>query len=224
MSHQSARFADRRDAGRQLACAIECEDFADPIVMALPRGGVPVAFEVATVLGAPLEVLIVRKIGAPGHTELGLGALVDGDEPQLVLNAETMRLLRPPEAYVEAEAERQRRELARRRALYQGDRRRISAKGRNVIIVDDGIATGGTAKAAIQALRQEGARAIMLAVPAAPPSAIESLRRQADRIVCLATPNPFRAVSLHYDDFEQTTDAEVIALMKRARGEGGDGG
>lgn len=220
MSRQSICFADRPDAGRQLARAIEREDFADPIVMALPRGGVPVAFEVAAVLHAPLEVLIVRKIGAPGHAELGLGALVDGDEPQLVLNAETMGLVRPSEAFVAAEAERQRHELARRRALYQGDRPRLSPKERNVIIVDDGIATGGTVKAAILALRQAGAQAIMLAVPVAPQSAIASLACQADRIVCLATPNPFRAVSLHYGDFEQTTDAEVIALLKRARGRG----
>jgi putative phosphoribosyl transferase len=174
MSHQSARFADRRDAGRQLARAIEREDFADPIVMALPRGGVPVAFEVATVLGAPLEVPIVRKIGAPGHAELGLGALVDGDEPQLVLNAETMRLLHPPEAYVEAEAPAA-RAWAPPRAL-SGRSSAYLAEGPQCHHHRRWYRDGGTAKAAIQALRQAGARAIMLAVPAAPPSAIASLR------------------------------------------------
>ncbi|NRP70508.1 putative phosphoribosyl transferase [Ensifer psoraleae] len=220
MSGESIPFADRVDAGRKLARAIEREGFADPVVMALPRGGVPVAFEVAAYLGAPLELLIVRKVGAPGHSEFGLGALVDGEEPQLVLNEEAMRLVRPPEAYVKAETERQRLELTRRRALYVGNRPRVSPKGRNVILVDDGIATGGTAKAAIQALRQEGAAALMLAVPVAPPSAVASLRRQVDRIVCLASPSPFHAVSIYYDDFEQTTDAEVVALLKEARGDG----
>ncbi|MDK1378319.1 MULTISPECIES: phosphoribosyltransferase [unclassified Sinorhizobium] len=213
-------FADRVDAGRKLARAIEREAFADPVVMALPRGGVPVAFEVAAHLGAPLELLIVRKIGAPGHAEFGLGALVDGEEPQLVLNDEAMRLVHPTEIYVQAETERQRLELTRRRALYVGDRPRVSPKGRNVIVVDDGIATGGTAKAAIQALRQEGAAALMLAVPVAPPSAVTSLSREVDRMVCLASPNPFHAVSIYYNDFDQTTDAEVVALLKEARGDG----
>ncbi|WEX86267.1 phosphoribosyltransferase [Sinorhizobium garamanticum] len=213
-------FTDRVDAGRKLARAIEREDFADPVVMALPRGGVPVAFEVAAHLGAPLELLIVRKIGAPGQAEFGLGALVDGEVPQLVLNDEAMRLVHPPEAYVEAETERQRLELTRRRALYVGDRPRVSPKGRNVIVVDDGIATGGTAKAAIQALRKEGAAALMLAVPVAPPSAVTSLRREVDRFVCLASPSPFHAVSIYYDNFEQTTDAEVVALLKQAREDG----
>jgi putative phosphoribosyl transferase len=219
MFDESLIFADRADAGRRLANAIQREEFADPVVMALPRGGVPVAFEVATILQAPLELLIVRKIGAPGHAEFGLGALVDGDEPELVLNAEAMRMVRPSEAYLAEETERQRAELRRRRALYLGDRPRISPKGRNIIIVDDGIATGGTAKAAVQALRQAGAAALMLAVPVAPPSAIANLRSKVERIVCLAMPEPFHAVSLYYDDFEQTTDAEVVALLKRAGAE-----
>ncbi|AWI57774.1 phosphoribosyltransferase [Sinorhizobium fredii] len=219
MSHESHCFADRVDAGRRLAAAIAREGIADPLVMALPRGGVPVAFEVATILDAPLELLVVRKIGAPGHAEFGLGALVDGDEPQLVLNAEAMRLVKPSKAYLEAETARQRLELERRRTLYLGDRPRISAEKRNVVIVDDGIATGGTVRAAVQALRKAGAAELIVAVPVAPPSAIASLRRQIDRLVCLATPNPFHAVSIHYDDFEQTTDAEVIALMRRAKGE-----
>ncbi|MBP1883285.1 phosphoribosyltransferase [Sinorhizobium mexicanum] len=221
MPGESLPFADRVDAGRKLARAIEREDFADPVVMALPRGGVPVAFEVAAHLGAPLELLIVRKIGAPGHAEFGLGALVDGEEPQLVLNDEAMRLVHPTEVYVHAETERQRLELTRRRALYVGDRPRVSPKGRNVIVVDDGIATGGTAKAAIQALRKEGAAALMLAVPVAPPSAVTSLSREVDRMVCLASPNPFHAVSIYYNDFDQTTDAEVVALLKEAMGDRG---
>ncbi|MQW85868.1 phosphoribosyltransferase [Sinorhizobium saheli] len=219
MPEERLPFADRADAGRRLARAIEKEDFADPLVMALPRGGVPVAFEVAAILGAPLELLLVRKIGAPGHEEFGLGALVDGEEPLRVLNAEAMRLVRPSEAYLEEETARQRLELTRRRALYLGDRPRISPKGRNVIIVDDGIATGGTATAAVRAMRQAGAAKLMLAVPVAPPNAIASLRSEVDRIVCLASPASFHAVSIYYDDFSQTTDDEVIALMKRANGE-----
>ncbi|WP_026186497.1 phosphoribosyltransferase [Ensifer sp. BR816] len=219
MSHENLCFSDRIDAGRRLGVAIAREGFADPLVMALPRGGVPVACEAAAILGAPLELLIVRKIGAPGHAEFGLGALVDGDEPQVVLNAEAMRLVKPSEAYLEAETARQRLELERRRRLYLGDRPRVSPEGRNVIIVDDGIATGGTVRAAVQALRKAGATALMVAVPVAPPSAIASLRRQVERVICLATPHPFHAVSIYYDDFEQTTDAEVIALMRRVKGE-----
>lgn len=220
MSHENLCFSDRIDAGRRLGVAIAREGFADPLVMALPRGGVPVACEAAAILGAPLELLIVRKIGAPGHAEFGLGALVDGDEPQVVLNAEAMRLVKPSEAYLEAETARQRLELERRRRLYLGDRPRVSPEGRNVIIVDDGIATGGTVRAAVQALRKAGTAALMVAVPVAPPSAIASLRRQVERVICLATPHPFHAVSIYYDDFEQTTDAEVIALMRRVKGEG----
>ncbi|ASY57148.1 phosphoribosyltransferase family protein [Sinorhizobium sp. CCBAU 05631] len=220
MSDERPCFADRIDAGRRLAAAIASEGIAEPLVMALPRGGVPVAFEVATVLGAPLELLIVRKIGAPGQAEFGLGALVDGDEPQLVLNAEVMRVVKPSQEYIDAEVSRQRLELERRRELYLGDRPRISPERRKVILVDDGIATGGTVRAAVQALRKAGAAALVVAVPVAPPSAIAGLRRQVDRVVCLATPHPFHAVSIYYDDFEQTTDAEVIALMRRAKGEG----
>jgi putative phosphoribosyl transferase len=220
MSHESLCFSDRIDAGRRLGAEIAREGLADPLVMALPRGGVPVAAEVAAILGAPFDLLIVRKIGAPGHAEFGLGALVDGDEPQLVLNAEAMRLVKPSEAYLEAETARQRLELERRRRLYLGDRPRVSPEGRNVIIVDDGIATGGTVRAAVQALRKAGTAALMVAVPVAPPSAIASLRRQVDRVVCLATPHPFHAVSIYYDDFQQTTDAEVISLMSRVNGEG----
>ncbi|MDX0553684.1 phosphoribosyltransferase [Sinorhizobium medicae] len=220
MTQESIVFADRTDAGRRLGHAIRKERFSEPLVMALPRGGVPVAFEVAKILAAPLDLVIVRKIGAPGHPEYGIGALVDSDGPQVVLNAEAMRSVNPSESYVEAETERQRHELARRRALYLGDQMRRSPRGRNVIIVDDGIATGGTAKAAARALRQAGAAALMLAVPVAPASAVASLRDEVDRFVCLTTPNRFHAVSIYYEDFEQTTDAEVIALLKRTRGEG----
>ncbi|WP_244513127.1 MULTISPECIES: phosphoribosyltransferase [unclassified Ensifer] len=209
-------FEDRADAGRQLARAIEREDLKDPVVMALPRGGVPVGYEIAVHIGAPLEILIVRKIGAPGHLEFGLGALVDGEEPELVLNQQAIRLVRPPEGYIEAETERQRAEILRRRTLYFGDRAPTSPEARDVILVDDGIATGGTVRAAIKGLSRMGARRLVLAIPVAPKSELAALKSSVDRIVCLATPFAFRAVGLHYRDFEQTTDEEVIALMRKA--------
>jgi predicted phosphoribosyltransferase len=209
-------FEDRADAGRQLATVIEGEAFDDPVVMALPRGGVPVGYEIAVRIGAPLEILIVRKIGAPGHLEFGLGALVDGDVPELVLNREAIRLVHPPAGYVEAETERQHAEILRRRALYFGDSKPISPEGREVILVDDGIATGGTVRAAIKALGRMGVRRLVLAVPVAPKSELAVLKGSVDRIVCLATPFAFRAVGLHYRDFEQTSDEEVVALMRKA--------
>lgn len=216
-------FEDRADAGRRLAEAVAAEAPPEPLIMALPRGGVPVAFEIAMHLHAPLEVLIVRKIGAPGHQEFGLGALVDGEEAELVLNREAVRLVRPPRGYLAAETERQRAEIARRRILYLGDREPLSPRDRNVVLVDDGIATGGTIRAAIEALRRAGVRSLLLAVPVAPASAIARLRSSVDGIVCLSTPAFFRAVGLHYRDFEQTSDAEVMALISKARlDDGGD--
>lgn len=212
-----AFFEDRADAGRRLAQAVAAKAPPQPLVMALPRGGVPVAFEIAMVLDAPLEVLIARKIGAPGHPEFGLGALVDGERAELVLNRETLRLVRPPRGYLAAETERQRAEMVRRRTLYLGDREPLSPVARNVVLVDDGIATGGTIRAAIQALRRSAVGSLMLAVPVAPASAIASLRSQVDGIVCLSTPAFFRAVGLHYRDFEQTSDTEVVTLLARAR-------
>lgn len=213
-------FEDRTDAGRQLAETIAGEEtLADPLVVALPRGGVPVAYEIAVRIGAPLDILIVRKIGAPGHAEFGLGALVDGEEPELVLNRQAILLVRPAKGYVEAETGRQHAEILRRRALYFGDRQPLSPKDRDVILVDDGIATGGTVRAAIKALRRAQPRRLLLAVPVAPKGELNELRSSVDRIICLATPAAFRAVGLHYRDFEQTSDEEVIALMKKARRE-----
>ncbi|WP_291154655.1 phosphoribosyltransferase [Ensifer sp. SSB1] len=213
-------FEDRTDAGRQLAETIAGEEtLADPLVVALPRGGVPVAYEIAVRIGAPLDILIVRKIGAPGHAEFGLGALVDGEEPELVLNRQAILLVRPAKGYVEAETGRQHAEILRRRALYFGDRQPLSPKDRDVILVDDGIATGGTVRAAIKALRRAQPRRLLLAVPVAPKGELNELRSCVDRIICLATPAAFRAVGLHYRDFEQTSDEEVIALMKKARRE-----
>lgn len=212
-------FEDRADAGRQLAETIAGETLIDPLLVAPPRGGVPVAYEIAVRIGAPLDILIVRKIGAPGHAEFGLGALVDGEEPELVLNRQAIRLVRPAKGYLEAETQRQHAEILRRRTLYFGDRTPVSPRDRDVILVDDGIATGGTVRAAIRALRRASPRRLILAVPVAPKSEIAELRSSVDLVICLATPFAFRAVGLHYRDFEQTSDEEVIALMKKARRE-----
>ena len=211
-----ALFADRQDAGRRLATAVAALKLDDPIVLALPRGGVPVAFEVARVLHAPLDLLLVRKLGAPGHEEYGIGALVDGADPQIVLNEEAMSIINPPPRYVEVEIERQLVELERRRKAYLGSREALPTKGRIVVIVDDGIATGSTITVALRALRKAGAAKVVLAVPVAPTDTISRLREEADDVVCLATPPYFGSVGQHYAKFGQTTDQEVIDLLEAA--------
>src|ERR1043165_5931827 len=160
-------FRNRRDAGRRLAAALAPYRESRPIVLALPRGGVPVGFEVAKALAAPLDVLLVRKIGAPGHEERGLGAVVDGHHPQLVLNEDLVRAVAPPPGYIEAEKQRQLAEIERRRQHYLGDRSPVAVEGRTVIVVDDGIATGATVKAALRGLARNHPR-LVLAVPVAP--------------------------------------------------------
>lgn len=213
----AGRFADRRDAGRKLASALSRFRNDDPLVLALPRGGVPVAFEVAQALGAELDIILVRKIGAPGHAEYGIGALVEGPEPQLVLNEQAARMVGASPDYIEAEKERQLEEMDRRREVYRHGRPPISVSERTVIVVDDGIATGGTMKAVLQALKLEGAAHTVLAVPVAPADTLAELSPLADETVCLATPEPFRAVGLHYYDFDQTTDEEVVGLLEASR-------
>ncbi|KUO52154.1 MAG: phosphoribosyltransferase [Sphingomonadales bacterium BRH_c3] len=211
-----SHFANRRVAGRDLALALTSLEIEDPIIFALPRGGVPLGFEVAKQLKAPLDILLVRKIGAPGHEEFGIGALVDGASPQVVIDERTAKLAGADDAYIEREVQRQLAEVERRREAY-GSGLSHSPRGRSVIVVDDGIATGGTVKAALKALRMAGASRIVLAVPVAPRSAIAELRQYSDEIVCLAMPEPFYAVGAHYDDFSQTSDAEVIELLESAR-------
>lgn len=209
-------FADRADAGRQLADALLHLKDAHPVVLALPRGGVPVAFEVAQALDAPLDIVLVRKIGAPHQPELGLGAVVDGSDPQLVLNEEVVQAVQPDMHYMQEEKERQLAEIERRRGIYRQDRTPLSIKGRTVIVVDDGIATGGTMKAVLKALSQAQAAKLVLAVPVAPAESLAELERWADEVVCLGTPTPFYAVGVHYRNFEQTSDEEVIELLARA--------
>lgn len=210
------RFADRREAGRFLAEAIRALVPRDPVVLALPRGGVPVGFEVAQALSAPLDVLLVRKIGAPGHAEYGIGALVGGASPQIVVDQMAARMVGADRGYIERIVARELAEIERRRVAYRAGGP-VASKGRTVIVVDDGIATGGTAKAALQALSRAGAAWLVLAVPVAPSDSILPLRALCDEVVCLATPEPFYAVGAHYRDFTQTSDQEVIRLLAEAR-------
>jgi putative phosphoribosyl transferase len=217
MTDGRALFSDRRDAGRKLAQALSHLASEHPIILALPRGGVPVAYEVAEALDAPLDLLFVRKIGAPGHPEFGVGAVVDGAEPQLVINPSAEQL-GIPRAYIEAEKTRELAEIERRRHAYLRGHAPLQVRGRTVIVVDDGIATGGTVRAALQGLAKVGTRRTVLAVPVAAEDTIASLSGEADEIVCLATPEPFYAVGLYYADFTQTEDAEVVALLDKARG------
>lgn len=212
---QSAlRFHDRADAGRRLAEAIGARS-DDPVVLGLPRGGVPVAFELARYLHAPLDILLVRKIGAPGYPEYAIGAVVDGKNPQRVMNEDVLAYCGASLDYFEKEATRQLEEIERRRKVYLGDRPPTDLANRSVILVDDGIATGASVKAGLKALRQAGAAHITLAVPVAPRMVIEELRAQVDEVFCLSAPEDLQAVSLHYDDFNQTSDGEVTELLAR---------
>jgi putative phosphoribosyl transferase len=221
MVNASRRFRNRQDAGRQLAAELHYLHGAHPVVLALPRGGVPVAFEVAQALQAELDLLFVRKLGAPGHEELGIGAVVDGDDPQIVLNEEVVRQILPSPAYVKAEMHRQLAEIDRRRAEYMQGHPPVPLAGRTVILVDDGIATGGTMRAALAGLRKTKLKQLILAVPVAPSDTILHLMDLCDGIVCLYEPDPFFAVGAHYDNFDQTSDEEVINLMKAAAPFGG---
>ncbi|CAN7593193.1 phosphoribosyltransferase [Phenylobacterium sp. LjRoot219] len=209
-------FADRRDAGRKLADALRDYVDQDPVVLALPRGGVPVAYEIAVELVAPLDLLFVRKIGAPGHPELGIGAIVDGADPQVVMNADGGELIEPPPSYIAEQVRRELQEIERRREAYLGGREPIDVHGRTVLLVDDGAATGGTLRAAMQGLEKAEVGRLVAALPVGPSEVILKLAEDADEMVCLCTPTPFRAVGLWYRDFRQTSDEEVVELLARA--------
>jgi putative phosphoribosyl transferase len=210
-------FRDRQDAGRRLARLLEHERDARPIVLALPRGGVPVAYEVARALDAPLDVFLVRKIGAPGHRELGIGAVAQGGVR--ILNEPAIAMLNvSQEALAQITAEEQ-AELERRLRRFRGDRPLPDLRGRTVILVDDGLATGVSAAAAIRALQRLEPARLILAVPVCAPETVEALRPEVDAIVCALTPRDFLAVGYWYRVFDQTTDEEVVDLLDRARRE-----
>jgi putative phosphoribosyl transferase len=213
---RQALFADRAEAGRALARPLAYLADERPVVLALPRGGVPVGFEIAKALQAPLDLVLVRKIGAPFQPELAIGAVVDGGRPESVIDHEMLRELGIPARYVAEESARQLAEIERRRELYLAGRERTPVEGRTAILVDDGIATGATMEAALRATRRARPQRLVLAVPVAPPETIEDLRAHVDDVVCLATPRHFGAIGAFYDDFEQLSDEEVIDLLRRA--------
>ena len=213
----SGPFKDRQQAGRLLARALLHLEGQSPLVLALPRGGVPVAAEVASALGAPLDVVVVRKIGAPFHKELGVGALVLLDQPEVVWNHPLLKELGLSDAQLRSDVKDQEIEARRRLALYRGNRPPFHLEGRTVILVDDGLATGITAQTALQALRRVHPTHLVLAIPVAPPDTLARLSQEADEIVCLMQPPWFSAVGQFYDDFTQTTDEEVVSLLAQTR-------
>lgn len=208
-------FEDRKDAGRQLAGALVKYKSRQPVILALPRGGVPVAAEVAEQLEAPLDLVLVRKIGVPVQPELAMGAVVDGEQPLIVRNQDVIELAGVSEETFHAVCKEELAEIERRRIRYLGGRARCDVKGQVAIIVDDGIATGATTLAAIRALRKREPKELVLAVPVAPLETLQRLHAEVDAIVCLDTPQDFGAIGYYYRDFRQVGDDEVIAILKR---------
>ena len=210
-------FKDRAEAGRQLGTAVRNLGLIDPLVLALPRGGVPVAAEVALALGAPLDLLIVRKISAPGDPELAVAAIAEGDPPTVVIDEITSSGTDTDHAYIKHEARTQRAEIERRCKAYRHGMTRLSVAGRIVVVVDDGIATGTTMRAALKALRRMQPAKVVLAVPVASNDTIYELSKLVDDVVCLSQPGHFRSVGTYYADFHQVDDDEVIALLDASR-------
>ncbi len=209
------RFANRADAARLLAQRLVGMRFEPPVVvLALPRGGVPIGAEVARALHAELDLLLVRKIGAPWQPELAVAAVVDGERPEVVIDEATMELAGVDRDYIESQTKLALREIGRRRALYLRGRAPAPLAGATVIVVDDGIATGTTVRAALRALRRKGVKRLVLAVPVAPADTCNALRTEVDTLVCLSQPEPFHAIGLHYDDFHQVEDAEVLRILE----------
>jgi len=209
-------FADRREAGQRLADALTRFKDKQPVVLALPRGGVPVGFEIAARLNARLDVVLVRKIGHPWSPELAVGALADGEPPERFIDEASVTELNVPRAYLDEETARQAREIEHRRRLYFGDRSPFDIRNHTAIVVDDGIATGATMRAALRAVRKRGPATLVLAVPVAPESTLESLRAEVDEVVCLESPEDFGAVGQFYADFRPVEDAVVTDLLRRA--------
>lgn len=209
-------FSDRTDAGRQLADRLTQYKDQEPLVLGLPRGGVVVAYEVAKALAAPLDVVLVRKIGAPWHSELAVGAVAFVDRAQLVVNQPVKAALGVPDSYIQQVETEKLKEIERQRTLFRGGRGPLDLRGKTAILVDDGIATGATVLAAAQAVRQSSPKRVVVAVPVAPPDAVASLKREVDEVVCLDITADFGAISLFYGSFPQVESSEVVALLERA--------
>ena len=208
-------FQDRTDAGRQLAKALLKYKSRQPVILALPRGGVPVAAEVAAALDAPLDLLLVRKIGLPSQPELAMGAVADGETPTIIRNNEVIEISGISAEEFDAVCKEERAEIERRRRRYLGDRARTEVRGQITIIIDDGIATGATTLAAIRAVRMREPRELVLAAPVAPLDTIERLHPEVDAIVCLDSPRDLGAIGFFYRDFHQVSDGEMTAILKR---------
>jgi putative phosphoribosyl transferase len=208
-------FENRKQAGRQLAQALQGYKDQEPVVLALPRGGVPVAAEVASALNAPLDLILVRKIGVPMQPELAMGAVVDGAKPLIVRNEDVIALADISEAEFKKVCDSELAEIERRRQLYLGSRARAEVAGRTAIVIDDGIATGATTRAALRATRLRNPKKLILAVPVAPTESLAAMREEADDVVCLEDHENFGAIGYFYADFRQTSDQEVIDTLAR---------
>jgi putative phosphoribosyl transferase len=209
------RFSDRTDAGRLLGMRLAETAWINPVVYALPRGGVPVGLEVAKALNAPLDLLLVRKIGVPWQRELAAASVIDGDQPDIVFNEHVLHMTGISHDQILQAAKPELREIERRRILYLKGQAPISAKGRDAILVDDGIATGASLRAAIKSVRKRYPLRVIIAAPVASLDTAESLRQLADEVICLSTPPNFYAIGPHYDDFHQLSDEEVVGLLKQ---------
>ena len=210
------KFANRAAAGRQLAGKLAHLKDVQPVILALPRGGVGVGFEIAQALGALLDIVLVRKIGVPWQPELALGAVTDGARPEAFIDEALSKALGVPESYVEKEIGRQLEEIERRRKSYCANRPPIDVTGRTAVIVDDGIATGATMRVALRAARRRSPAHLVLAVPVAPPDTLADLGQEADEAVCVETPDMLGAIGFYYRDFHQMSDAEVTQMLARA--------